>query len=123
MFAAELRKAAKTSKWVRGLVVLVRAEQWIGRFVCSGRLATGRVRPAGGRVAYGILNVAADTAASTAVVARVPAKPKPGEGWSRARLSEAATALKKSKKSLAMPSGIVKNGVILRGFWRNHAKI
>ena len=32
---------------------------------CTGRLATGRVRPAGGRAACGIQIVAADTAAST----------------------------------------------------------
>ena len=39
--------------------------------ICSGRLATGRVRPAGRRVGCEDEGIAADTAAATAVVARV----------------------------------------------------
>jgi hypothetical protein len=72
---------------VRGVVVLCEPEKWAGRFVCSGRLATGRVRPAGGRVS-GRMKELQPT--------RLPPQPK------------------KSKKSLAMPPGIVTNGVILQ---------
>ncbi len=113
---------------VRGVVVLCRQKK-VGAvhpngpraievnrpYLCSGRLAAGRVRPAGRRaceaeatrrlVACRILNVAADTAASTAVVARVSRAKSHTKVIGSPRRDDGSNTRRRRRYQAAKPSG------------------